>query len=155
MELDGVVREAANRMMPGTIYLVGPGSTTAALMKLLGCDNTLLGVDAVRDGKTMGKDLSERDILDMIEPGNTRLIVTVIGGQGFIFGRGNQQISPAVLRAVGRDNIMVISAPSKLRSLFGSSLFVDTGDPSLDRDLCGYMRLITGLGKETMFRVER
>ena len=92
---------------------------------------------------------------DMIEPGNTSLVVTVIGGQGFIFGRGNQQISPAVLRAVGKDNIMVISTPSKLGSLFGSALFVDTGDPSLDRDLCGYMRLITGPGEETMFRVER
>ena len=124
-------------------------------MKLMGCEHTLLGVDAVRDGKTTGKDLSEREILDMIEPGNTSLVVTVIGGQGFIFGRGNQQISPAVLRAVGKDNIMVISTPSKLGSLFGSALFVDTGDPSLDRDLCGYMRLITGPGEETMFRVER
>lgn len=155
VELDGVVREVANRMTPGTIYLVGPGSTTAALMKLMECGHTLLGVDAVRDGKTIGKDLSERDILKMIEPGNTRLIVTIIGGQGFIFGRGNQQISPDVLKAVGKENIMVISAPSKLRSLFGNSLFVDTGDPSLDSEFRGYMRVITGPGEEIMFRVER
>ncbi|GAB6280025.1 MAG: ATP-NAD kinase family protein [Thermovirga sp.] len=155
VELDGVVRETANRMTPGSIYLVGPGSTTAALMKLLKCDYSLLGVDAVQDGITIGKDLSERGILEIVEPGNTRLIITVIGGQGFILGRGNQQISPDVLRAVGKENIMVISTPSKLGSLFASSLFVDTGDTSLDRELCGYMRVITGPSEETLFRVER
>lgn len=155
VELDGVVREAVNRMTPGTIYLVGPGSTTAALMKLLECDHTLLGVDAVQGGVTVGKDLTEKDILEIMEPGNTKLIVTIIGGQGFIFGRGNQQISPDVIGGVGKENIIVISTPSKLASLAGSSLFVDTGDPSLDRELCGYIRVITGPGEETLARVER
>lgn len=155
VELDGVVRETAGRMVPGRLYLVGPGSTTAALMKFLGCEYTLLGVDAVRDGKNVGRDLSEKDILGLLEPGNTGLIVTVIGGQGFILGRGNQQISPEVLRVTGRGNIMVIATPSKLVSFIGRSLFVDTGDASLDSDLCGYVRVITGVGEETLFKVER
>ncbi|MDO9507811.1 MAG: ATP-NAD kinase family protein [Thermovirgaceae bacterium] len=155
VELDGVVREAASRMTPGVLYLVGPGSTTAALMRRLGCEHTLLGVDAIRDGRTTGKDLSEKEILKIVEPGNTRLIVTVIGGQGFILGRGNQQISPEVVRLAGKENIMIISTPSKLRSLIGKSLFVDTGDTLLDMELCGYIRVITGLGEETIFRVER
>jgi len=155
VEIDGVVREVSGRMLPEKLYLVGPGSTTAAVMRHLGCEGTLLGIDAIRNGRTVGKDLSEKEILRMIEPGNTGLIITVIGGQGFILGRGNQQISPEVLRAIGKKNIIIIATPSKLGSLVGKALFVDTGDRSLDRDLCGYMRIVTGLGEETIFRVDR
>jgi len=155
VEVDGAAREAVSRMLPGVLYLVGPGSTTAALMKIVGCPFSLLGVDAVRDGRSLGRDLSKKEILDMIEPGNTRVIVTVIGGQGFIFGRGNQQIGPEVIRIAGRENIIVLAAPSKLQSLPGRILFVDTGDPSLDKELCGYIRVITGPSEETLMRVRR
>ncbi len=155
VEVDGAAREAVSRMLPGVLYLVGPGSTTASLMGIMGCPFSLLGVDAVRDGKILGKDLSESEILEMIEPGNTRIIITVIGGQGFIFGRGNQQIGPEVIRMVGKKNITVVAAPSKLRSLPGRSIFVDTGDTQLDEDLCGYIRVITGPSEETLVSVRR
>ena len=59
--------------------------------------------------------------------------MTPIGGQGFIFGRGNQQISPKVIRQVGLDNIVVVATKSKLDKL--KSLRVDTGDPELDKAL--------------------
>jgi predicted polyphosphate/ATP-dependent NAD kinase len=155
VEVDGAARETVSRMFPGVLYLVGPGSTTASLMRIICCPFSLLGVDAVKDGRTLGKDLSKNEILERIEPGNTRMIITVIGGQGFIFGRGNQQIGPEVIRIAGKENIIVVAAPSKIRSLPGRSLFVDTGDPYLDEDLCGYIRVVTGPSEETLVRVRR
>jgi predicted polyphosphate/ATP-dependent NAD kinase len=124
-------------------------------MRHLGCEFSLLGVDAMRDGRIEGADLSEEGILEMIIPGRTWLLLSVIGGQGFILGRGNLQISPRVLRAIGRNRIIIAATPSKLKALYGKALLVDTGDEDLDRDLCGYVRVITGLGEETLFRVER
>ncbi len=82
-----------------------------------------------------------------------RIVVTVIGGQGHIFGRGNQQISPAVIRRVGLDRIRVIATQTKLLSLEGRPLLVDTGDPGLDEELCGYVKVTTGLGERTMYKV--
>jgi predicted polyphosphate/ATP-dependent NAD kinase len=87
--------------------------------------------------------------------GRTWLILSVIGGQGFILGRGNLQVTPEVLRVVGKERILVTGAPEKLKDLYGKALLVDTGDPSLDLELCGYIRVVTGLGEETLFRVER
>jgi predicted polyphosphate/ATP-dependent NAD kinase len=155
VELDGIAQEIASRLLPGDLYLVGPGSTTGALMRHLGCEFSLLGVDAMRDGRIEGADLSEEGILEMIIPGRTWLLLSVIGGQGFILGRGNLQISPRVLRAIERNRIIIAATPSKLKALYGKALLVDTGDEDLDRDLCGYVRVITGLGEETLFRVER
>ena len=155
VELDGIAREVISRMVPGDLYLVGPGTTTAAIMKRLGSEYSLLGVDALRDGKTLGVDLSEREVLDLLMPGRTWLVLSIIGGQGFILGRGNLQLSPGVIRSVGKERILVLGAPSKLKDLYGKALLVDTGDPSLDEALCGYAPVITGLGEETLFRVER
>ena len=81
------------------------------------------------------------------------IVVTVIGGQGHVFGRGNQQLSPAVIRRVGADHVLVIATQTKLLSLEGRPLLVDTGDPALDADLCGYVKVVTGLGERTMYRV--
>ncbi|NLV65397.1 MAG: ATP-NAD kinase family protein [Synergistaceae bacterium] len=155
VELDGIAQEIISRMMPGDLYLVGPGTTTAAVMRRMGCEYSLLGVDAVRDRKTLGTDLPGKYILDLAEPGRTWLILSVIGGQGFILGRGNLQVTPEVIRVVGKERILVAGTPEKLKGLFGKALFVDTGDPLLDLELCGYTRVVTGLGEETLFRVER
>jgi predicted polyphosphate/ATP-dependent NAD kinase len=86
--------------------------------------------------------------------GNAKIIVSVIGGQGFIFGRGNQQISPKVIKKVGRDNIIIVASPSKLASLKGKRIRVDTGDTKLDEALQGYYRVITGYARRTMYKVE-
>jgi predicted polyphosphate/ATP-dependent NAD kinase len=107
---------------------------------------TLLGVDLFCNKKIVAKDANEKRILEEIEGRTAEIIVTPIGGQGFIFGRGNQQISPKVIRHVGRDNIVVIATEGKLRDL--RSLRVDTGDPDLDNALRGDIRVITDYKKE-------
>lgn len=139
-----------------TLYIVGGGSTTDSIMKKLGFPNTLLGVDLVYDGRVIVSDCTEQEILDAIEEhptGNIRILVTVIGGQGCIFGRGNQQISARVIRRVGRENIIVAASPDKLLPLLGKGLYVDTGDGETDRYLSGYMRVLTGYGEYTVMKV--
>jgi predicted polyphosphate/ATP-dependent NAD kinase len=117
-------------MKPDVIYIIGPGTTTRTIGDLLDAKKTLLGVDLFYNKKIAANDVNEKQILEAISGKPVQIIVTPIGGQGFIFGRGNQQISPEVIRRVGLDNIMVIATESKLRSL--ESLKVDTGDPNLD-----------------------
>lgn len=121
-----------DHMDPAVLYIVGPGSTTRIIGDLLGIDKTLLGVDILQDKKLVAKDVNEQQILKHIQGKRAKIIVTPIGGQGFIFGRGNQQISPMVIRQVGLDNIIVVATKSKLSSL--KSLRVDMGDPELDAE---------------------
>jgi predicted polyphosphate/ATP-dependent NAD kinase len=136
-------------------YLIGPGSTTAAIMVELDLPNTLLGVDVIRDGKVLANDADEMGLLALLReyPGEAAIVVTVIGGQGHIFGRGNQQFSPAVIRRVGVGNVVVIAAKSKITELEGRPLLVDTNDPELDRELCGYHTIITGYDDHILYRV--
>jgi predicted polyphosphate/ATP-dependent NAD kinase len=123
-------------------------------VKRLGLPKTLLGVDAVRDGELAGADLTEGELLALVAAAPAaHIVVTVIGGQGHVFGRGNQQISPTVIRRVGAGNITVIATQTKLLSLEGRPLLVDTGDPTLDAELAGYVKVVTALGERTMYRV--
>ncbi len=117
-------------MKPDVVYIIGPGTTTRNIGDLLDAKKTLLGVDIFYNKKIVANDVNEKQILGEIEGKTAQIIVTPIGGQGFIFGRGNQQISPEVIRRVGLDNILVVATEGKLRSL--QSLRVDTGDPALD-----------------------
>ncbi len=112
------------------IYIVGPGTTTRTIGDLLDQKKTLLGVDIFQEKKIVAKDVNEKKILRAINGKVTKIIVTPIGGQGFIFGRGNQQISSKVIRQVGLENIVVVATKSKLDRM--ESLRVDTGDPELD-----------------------
>ncbi|MFB0522967.1 MAG: ATP-NAD kinase family protein [Candidatus Bathyarchaeia archaeon] len=137
---------------PNVVYIVGPGTTTRTIADLLDEEKTLLGVDLLCNKKIVAKDVNEKQILKEIKGKTAKIIVTPIGGQGFIFGRGNQQISPAVIRRVGRNNIVVVATKSKLRNL--KSLRVDTGDSKLDDALRGYIKVITDYGEEHMMRVE-
>jgi len=134
------------------IYIIGPGTTTRTIVDLLCEKKTLLGVDLFYNKRVLAKDVNEKQILNEIMGKTAKIIVTPIGGQGFIFGRGNQQISPNVIRQVGRDNIMVIASKLKLRGL--KSLKVDTGDPELDKSLCGYIRVIADYKEEHVIKVE-
>jgi predicted polyphosphate/ATP-dependent NAD kinase len=120
-------------MKPEIIYVVGPGTTTRTIGDLLDQKKTLLGVDLFQNKKIIASDVNEKQILEAIRGKVARIIVTPIGGQGFIFGRGNQQISFKVIRQVGLENIVVVATKSKLDRL--KSLRVDTGDPELDKDL--------------------
>jgi predicted polyphosphate/ATP-dependent NAD kinase len=135
------------------LYLIGPGTTTRVVMECLGLENTLLGVDVVRGKKLVASDVAEARLLELIEGQRARIVVTVIGGQGHVFGRGNQQLSPEVIRQVGRENVIIIATKEKLISLSGRPLLVDTGDPALDEELSGYMRVTTGYREYAMCKV--
>lgn len=143
-------------MQPTETYLIGPGSTTAAIMEEIGLPNTLLGVDVIRDRQLLASDANESQLLELLakDAGELRIIVTAIGGQGHIFGRGNQQLSPQVLRRVGTDNVMIVAAKSKLARLQQRPLLVDTNDRQLDLALCGYHSVITGYNDRVLYRVE-
>ncbi len=137
-----------------TLYIVGPGSTTAAVMKKLDIPNTLLGVDLVFGKTLIASDCTEKEILETLPKyDKVKIIVTVIGGQGYIFGRGNQQISAAVIKAVKRENIIIIASQNKMLSLFGKPLYVDTGDEETNQYLRGYMRVIIGYERAIMTTV--
>ncbi len=142
-----------DRMQDGVLYFVGPGTTTRAIMEALGQPFSLLGVDAVLDRRCIGTDLGERQMLEMLDSRRASIIVSPIGGQGHIFGRGNQQLSPKIIRRVGKENIIVVATPSKLASLRSRPLMVDTSDRALDRSLSGYIRVITGYGEEVVYPV--
>lgn len=132
-EVENQVAIAINineEMIPDIIYIIAPGTTTRTISDLLDQKKTLLGVDLFQNKKIIAKDVSEKQILNAINGKATKIIVTPIGGQGFIFGRGNQQISSKIIRQVGIDNIIVVATKNKLDRL--ESLRVDTGDPELD-----------------------
>jgi predicted polyphosphate/ATP-dependent NAD kinase len=145
----------SENLNPETLYLMGPGSTTAAIMASLGLSGTLLGVDVIHNGEVVSRDADEETLRRLVadHPGDAEILVTAIGGQGHIFGRGNQQFSPAVIRAVGLDNITVVAAKSKITALEGRPLLVDTNDPELDKALSGYRQVLTGYDDHILYRV--
>jgi predicted polyphosphate/ATP-dependent NAD kinase len=140
-------------MKPDVLYIIGPGTTTRTIGDLLDAKKTLLGVDIFCNKKIVASDVNEKQIIENIQGKTAQIIVTPIGGQGFIFGRGNQQISPEVIRQVGLGNIVVIATEGKLRSL--RSLRVDTGDPNLDDALRAHnIKVVTDYKTEYVMRVE-
>ncbi|GAA5128130.1 ATP-NAD kinase family protein [Alloalcanivorax gelatiniphagus] len=154
---DLVVTEIAasviDHLEPDTWYLVGSGSTVATVMEQLGLPNTLLGVDIVRNEEVVAADVGAEQILDIIGNDPARALITVIGGQGHLFGRGNQQFSPAVIRRLGKANIQILASRTKLATLDGRPLVVDTGDPDLDRQLCGLWPITSGYEDTLLYRV--
>lgn len=128
----------ADKMERDTYYLIGAGTTTRAVMRELELENTLIGVDLVYNYDLVANDIYGGQILEYIGDKPAKLVVTVTGGQGFLFGRGNQQLTPEVLRRVGRENIIILATKEKILKLRGQPLLVDTGDAELDQYLSGY-----------------
>mgnify|MGYP005632744313 CR=1 FL=1 len=141
--VEEIAADVIERLDPGTIYFMGSGSTTAAIMEQLGLANTLLGVDVVKDGEVLLADAYEAQLFEFTQTGACKIVLTVIGGQGHLFGRGNQQLSPRVIRAVGQDNLIVVATKAKLEAL-ADGIVVDTGDADLDQSLSGFIRVTTG-----------
>jgi predicted polyphosphate/ATP-dependent NAD kinase len=141
-----IARFACEFMRDGSLYILGAGTTIHKIAELLGLgdEKTLLGVDAVKDGKLVGKDLNEQELLHLLEgdKGKAKILVSPIGAQGFIFGRGNQQLSAKVLKKVGVENVIVLATPHKLSET--PVLLVDTGNEELDERLSGYMSVVSG-----------
>lgn len=151
--VEAAARGAVARMLPGVRYLLGPGGTTAEIARQLGVEGSPLGVDVVLDGAVRVRGASEQELLAQIAQGPAQAVITVIGGQGFLLGRGNQQLSAAVLRAIGPDPLLVVAPEQKLIDLHGRPLLVDTGDPDLDARLAGHVRIITGVGTRSLYAV--
>ena len=112
----GIASEVVRKMEEDCLYMIGPGTTTRAIMVELGLTNTLLGVDAVLNKGLVASDVNESELLDLTNGKRAKAVVAVIGGQGYILGRGNQQLSPKVIRGVGKDNIIVVASMEKLTS---------------------------------------
>jgi predicted polyphosphate/ATP-dependent NAD kinase len=132
-------------MEDNTLYILGPGSTVMAITQELGIDKTLLGVDAVFNKELVAQDANEKTLLALLDEYETAtVIVSPIGAQGFILGRGNLQLSPEVIEKIGIDNIMVVATPSKLQQI--DALRIDTQDKQLDEAFLErrYIRVIVG-----------
>ena len=141
-------------MVPDALYLMGSGSTVATLMDSLGLQPTLLGIDVVRNGELLAVDVSEHQILDLLEDAPVaKIVVTAIGGQGHIFGRGNQQLSAKVIRRVGIRNLEIVATKSKLVRLERRPLLVDTGDVELDEALAGIKSVLVGYDDWVVYQV--
>lgn len=145
--------ECAARAEPGALYVVGPGSSAGAFARALDHPPTLLGVDVFRDGQCLAQDATAREIEALMDERAVRVVLGITGRQGFLLGRGNQQISPAIIRRAGRDGLKVLATEEKLASLSAPALYVDTGDPELDSELAGFIRVQTDRGRFMMMRV--
>ncbi|MFZ4532544.1 MAG: ATP-NAD kinase family protein [Alsobacter sp.] len=151
--LAGLADRIVHAMEPGTVQVLGCGQTMRLIKRRLGGEGTLLGVDVALDGRLIATDVDEERLLRLVEGVPARVTVGVTGGQGFVFGRGNQQIGPAVLALVGRDGVTVVTSQAKLTALDPACLRVDTGDSRVDAMLSGYLRVHTAPGRSMMMRV--
>jgi NAD+ kinase len=138
---------AEMREEPGVTYVLGPGSTVDAIKTELGFDGTPLGVDVWQDGNVLARDATESEILEAVGDRNL-IVVSPIGGQGFVFGRGNPQISPAV---INQSELEVVASRQKLDDT--GVLRVDTGDPALDEQLGGWQRVRVGKFERRLLKV--
>ena len=148
LAMQAIAADILEGLEPDVLYILGPGTTVRSVAERLGVPKTLVGVDAMRlEGDTVrlvAADLGERELLALVGSTRARIVLTPIGGQGFLLGRGNRPISPAVIHTVGRAGMLIVATSAKLASLGGRSLLVDTGDPVLDAELSGHVSVITG-----------
>ena len=151
--LQDIAADIVQGMEDDVLYLIGSGKTTLAVMDELHLDNTLLGIDAVLDQQLLKSDVSEADILSYLEQYSCQAIISIIGGQGHIIGRGNQQLSAKVLMKLGKDNLKVISTKAKISALEGRPLIVDSGDNDLDEAFSGTIEVITGFQDQIIYPV--
>jgi predicted polyphosphate/ATP-dependent NAD kinase len=151
--LQEIAAEVTESLESGVTYFIGPGTTTAAVMEALGLPFSLLGVDAVRDGELLLADADTAQLEALVAAGPCRLILTATGGQGILLGRGNQQISSAVLRAVGREGLIVVATHEKLKALQGRPLLMDIPDAELAAAFSAYVDVITGYHNHVLYRL--
>jgi predicted polyphosphate/ATP-dependent NAD kinase len=151
---EAIARYIIEQMIPDGTYILGPGTTVKSITELLNVNKTTLGVDVYQNG-TIEQDVNEAHIIKIVEDfSKTWIIVSPIGHQGMLFGRGNQQISPGVIERVGKEHIFVISTPAKLKGIDGDTLKVDTGDSTVDEMLRGYIRVITDYNEIRLVQIE-
>ncbi len=137
------------------LIIFATGSTTQFIQQEIHCPGTLLGVDVFKSGHLIAEDVTaeELEVLVSAHEGKVIIVLTAIGGQGHILGRGNQQLSPKVLRRVGRDNLWVVMTKTKLEALEKRPLLMDSNDPELDAQWQGLIPVITGYHDQVLYRL--
>jgi len=150
-----IAAEVLESISDGYAYIIGPGMTAKSVMESLGLPYTLLGVDVIKNGRVLKRDANEKELLGVVEQFPSKILLGIVGGQGFLLGRGNQQISPCVIRKVGKENLIVVATEQKILSLHGRPLLVDTGDVELDQDLTGYIKIITGYRRSAIHKISQ
>lgn len=145
-QMRGIADYLVERMEENVYYAVGSGSTAKCVPAALGLPFELLGIDIIQNKSLAATDVTEEELWQYAASGEMKIIVSPIGGQGFVFGRGNHQFSARVLSAVGRENITIIAPVSKLLSITGGQLKVDCGDPAVNESLFGYYNVVSGYG---------
>jgi len=148
-----IAQQIIETMEKDTLYLLGPGTTVKSITDILKLYKSLLGVDATYNKSLIGKDLNESGIIELLNRyQKVKIIVSPIGGQGFIFGRGNKQFTPKILRRVGKNNIIIIGTEDKVKSL--KCLRIDTGDDETDKILEGLTKVVIGYKEELIMEIE-
>jgi len=156
---NAITLEAWTQVADRDLVVCGPGQAASGVLKRLGFSSTLLGVDIFdRERNTVDRDVDERRLFETVDRARGRglsmaLVVGVIGGQGSLFGRGNQQISSRVLRAIGFENVFVVASLAKLSRLAGSPLSIDWDDSPGEQEVASYVKIIVGSGHEVMYPV--
>ena len=151
----GITKFIIEEMEENVRYILGPGSTTSKIATAMNLEKTILGVDVLSNKRLIVKDATAAALEEIVKDGMSKLIISPIGGQGYILGRGNQQLTPSVIRKIGKDSIIVICTKSKLLNLPQRRFLVDTGERSLDDEFCGYWRIIMGYREFGVVKVER
>jgi predicted polyphosphate/ATP-dependent NAD kinase len=149
-----IARFIIEEKQPEATWILGPGTTVKRVAELLGVEKTLLGVDIYKDGKVI-LDVDEEKILKEVNNWrSTWIVVSPIGRQGIILGRGNQQISPEIIKRVGKLRTIVLATKSKLQNIEEKVLRVDTGNADVDDMLRGYIRVVTDYREWRLMHVQ-
>ena len=134
------------------LFRSGPGTTTREVMKVLGLTNTLLGVDVVKNKKLVASDIAEEELYSLLKGNAFRIIITPIGGQGIILGRGNQQIGPKVLSLCRKEDLTILATKEKINEIYERVLCVDLGDERMNERFRGYYRVVSAYQEETILK---
>lgn len=148
-----IAADVVEQMQDDVYYVIGSGTTVQAVMQEMGLDNTLLGVDLVRNGQLVAADCTANELLQLTENAATKIIITIIGGQGHILGRGNQQLSVELLERVGKENLQLLATKTKLNELQGRPLICDTHSEALNQQLSGVISVTTGYHDKVLYRI--
>lgn len=141
------------------LLIIGPGSTFNPFASKIGIIRSILGIDCIEcseDGKfkTIISDAREDQIFSLLNRyHDVFILVTPIGGMGYIFGRGNHQISPRIVNKVSKNNLLIACSPQKLSTIQEQTLRVDTSNETFNREISGYIRVITNFGESRMVKV--
>lgn len=160
-----ICHEMQERIMAceDTLFIFSPGTTCHFILQELGFTSTLLGFDVLCNGAIVANDVNADDLLHIIEQhqrrvqhsASVRLILTPIGGQGYLIGRGNQQLTPTILKRIGKAHVWVVSTKTKLENLSHRLLHIDSNDLELDAQWAGFIPVITGYHDEVLYRIGR